>query len=128
MPDWDRIFKERGRVFTDPHPEIDRIVRLIQDRNGSRVLDLGCGTGRHAVHLTRLGFEVWGFDASPMAISMTQEWLNEENLDADLRRHQMEEPFPYEGDFFDAVTHAGAAEKPCDRRKNGGVKDPVRWF
>jgi len=103
MPDWDRIFKERGRVFTDPHTEIDRIVRLIRDRNGSRVLDLGCGTGRHVVHLKRVGFDVWGFDASPMAISMTQEWLTEESLDADLKRHQMEEPFPYEDDFFDAV-------------------------
>jgi SAM-dependent methyltransferase len=103
MPDWDRIFKERGRVFTEPHTDIDRIAKLIKDRNGVRVLDLGCGTGRHIVYLSKLGFDVWGFDASPMAVTMTKEWLAEENLKANLQKHQMEDVFPYEDDFFDAV-------------------------
>lgn len=103
MPDWDRIFTERGRIFTDPHSDIERVVKLIQDNDGSRILDLGCGTGRHVVHLTRLKFDVYGFDASPKALSMTQEWLNDENLDANLCEHHMEDPFPYEDNFFDAV-------------------------
>ena len=103
MPGWDRIFTERGRVFIDPHPDIDRVVKLIRDADGSRILDLGCGTGRHVVYLTRLGFEVYGFDASPKALSMTQEWLNDENLNATLCEHQMEDAFPYENNFFDAI-------------------------
>ena len=103
MPDWDRIFTERGRVFIDPHPDIDRVVKLIGDADGSRILDLGCGTGRHIVYLARLGFDVYGFDASPKALSMTQEWLNDEDLEATLFEHQMEDPFPYENNFFDTV-------------------------
>jgi SAM-dependent methyltransferase len=103
MPDWDRIFTERGRVFTDPHADIERIVKLIRDSDGSRILDLGCGTGRHIVYFSRLGFDVYGFDASPKAIAMTQEWLNNEDLKARFCEHQMEDLFPYENDFFDAV-------------------------
>ena len=103
MPDWDRIFTERGRVFIDPHPDTDRVVKLIGDADGSRILDLGCGTGRHIVYLARLGFDVYGFDASPKALSMTQEWLNDEDLEATLFEHQMEDPFPYENNFFDTV-------------------------
>jgi SAM-dependent methyltransferase len=101
MPDWDQIFTEQGHVFTDPHSEIKRVTDLLAEN--SRVLDLGCGTGRHVVHFSHLGHDVYGFDASPTAISMTQDWLNEENLKSDLRIHLMEEPFPYDDGFFDAV-------------------------
>ena len=103
MPDWDKIFTERGRVFTEPHSDIERFVTMVHDNDGSRILDLGCGTGRHVVHLARLGFDVYAFDASPKALSMTQEWLANEKLEANLCRHQMEEPFPYDDNFFDAI-------------------------
>lgn len=103
MPDWDEIFAEQGRVFTEPHSGLERVVRVFKDNQVKRVLDLGCGTGRHLVHLCRLGFEVYGFDVSPSALSMAHEWLNEESLTADIREHRMEEPFPYADGFFDAV-------------------------
>ena len=89
MPDWDQIFSEKGHVFTDPHSDIERVVELIIEGNHRRILDLGCGTGRHVVYFAGLGFEVYGFDASTKALSMTQEWLQEKNLTADLREHLM---------------------------------------
>ena len=85
------------------HSDIEGVLKSSQHTSGSRVLDLGCGTGRHVVFLSSLGFDVWGFDASPKALSMTQEWLDEERLEANLCKHQMENPFPYEDDFFDIV-------------------------
>ncbi|UWZ86895.1 class I SAM-dependent methyltransferase [Occallatibacter riparius] len=36
---------------------------------GMRVLDAGCGVGRNLVYLLRQGFEVFGIDADPAAIS-----------------------------------------------------------
>lgn len=38
-----------------------------------RVLDLGCGAGRHALPLTRLGHDVLGVDASPGAVTVVRE-------------------------------------------------------
>jgi SAM-dependent methyltransferase len=38
-----------------------------------RVLDLGCGTGRHARHLAELGFEVVGVDRSPSMLAVARE-------------------------------------------------------
>ncbi len=38
-----------------------------------RVLDIGCGPGRHALHLQEAGFDVLGIDASPLAIQVARE-------------------------------------------------------
>jgi len=103
MPDWDDIFTEKGRVFLEPHPDMERISQLLKEREAKRILDLGCGTGRHLVYLAKLGFEMYGFDASPKALSITKEWLVQENLRAKLTLHRMENIFPYEANFFDAI-------------------------
>ncbi|TFF92171.1 class I SAM-dependent methyltransferase [Candidatus Thorarchaeota archaeon] len=103
MPEWDDIFREQGRVFDDPHPYMERLVRLFEENGVRRVLDLGCGTGRHTVYMAKLGFEVYALDSSANAVTQTQEWLNEEELAAEMTTHRMETGLPYPEDFFDAV-------------------------
>ncbi len=57
VPPWDI-----GR----PQREIARLVE--EGRISGSVLDVGCGTGEHALLLSQRGHEVWGLDASPRAI------------------------------------------------------------
>ncbi|MBM3315487.1 methyltransferase domain-containing protein, partial [candidate division WOR-3 bacterium] len=40
-----------------------RAMRLVR----GRVLDVGCGAGRHALYLQSRGFDVTGIDSSPLA-------------------------------------------------------------
>ena len=49
MDPWNNIFKEKGKVFTVPHPDMREIVSYLKEKRAKRVLDLGCGTGRHLV-------------------------------------------------------------------------------
>jgi SAM-dependent methyltransferase len=42
--------------------------RAMKQVIGPRVLDIGCGAGRHLLHLQRAGFGVTGIDNSPLAI------------------------------------------------------------
>ncbi|MBY8988398.1 MAG: class I SAM-dependent methyltransferase [Candidatus Lokiarchaeota archaeon] len=103
MPDWDDIFAEKGKYFTKPHPDMERLADIFSEKGVQRILDLGCGTGRHLLYLLKKGFEVYGLDGSPNGLKITKIWLTEENLTSELTCQKIEEDFPYKDGFFDAV-------------------------
>ena len=78
--------------------EVDALVELLGLSPGQRVLDVGCGPGRHAHALARRGLEVVGVDISEtfitLAASAAVPGARFERLDA--RR------LPFDGEF-DAV-------------------------
>lgn len=78
--------------------EIDHIVEVLQLRPGMRVLDVGCGPGRHAHELARRGIEVHGIDISTrfiqLAIAGAPAGATFQRLDA--------RSLPFDGEF-DAV-------------------------
>ncbi|MFW9921005.1 MAG: class I SAM-dependent methyltransferase [Candidatus Thorarchaeota archaeon] len=103
MPEWDDIFREKGHVFIEPHPEMERLIKIFHTRKVHRILDLGCGTGRHIIYFSERGFQMYGTDASESAIELSKEWVKESNLTAHLEIHRMEQSFPFDDDFFDAL-------------------------
>ena len=103
MPDWDDVFAEKGKYFTTPHPDMERLANLFREKGVRRILDLGCGTGRHLLFLLKKGFEVYGLDGSPNGLEIAKNWLTEENLSSELTCQKVEYEFPYKDSFFDAV-------------------------
>jgi SAM-dependent methyltransferase len=67
-----------------------------------RVLDLGCGVGRHCIYLAKNGFDVVGVDASLSALKLAKRWGQEENLSLKLIRATMTN-IPFRDCRFDAV-------------------------
>lgn len=70
--------------------ELRQALRLLEPRPESRVLDLCCGQGRHAVELARLGFQVTGLDLSTERLAMARERAERarvklELVEADMR-------------------------------------------
>jgi len=65
--------------------EADYVCRLLKKHSGNpeSVLDLGCGTGRHAEELARRGYKVHGIDRSPEMVKQAQE--RAAGLPSDLR-------------------------------------------
>jgi histidinol-phosphate/aromatic aminotransferase/cobyric acid decarboxylase-like protein/SAM-dependent methyltransferase len=63
---WDFTEHEYGPDRTAS--EVDYLAAVLAGAPGRRVLDLGCGTGRHAVPLARRGFAVTGLDVSGAAL------------------------------------------------------------
>lgn len=51
---------------------IERIVKRYGHGPVHRILDLGCGTGNHAIPLARRGYEVVGIDRSPLMVDQAR--------------------------------------------------------
>ena len=61
-----------------PQREFVELVRR-GELTGS-VLDIGCGTGEHALFFAAEGYEVWGIDSAPLAIRKAQQKAAERGL------------------------------------------------
>ncbi|MEI7424976.1 MAG: class I SAM-dependent methyltransferase [Candidatus Staskawiczbacteria bacterium] len=103
MKQWNEIFKEKGRVFLEPQEDIPKIVKLFKKKGIKKVLDLGCGSGRHTVYLAKNGFDVYGIDISPIGIKLTKDWLKKEKVQATLKLGPIYKKLPYKDNFFDAI-------------------------
>jgi len=100
---WDKIFREKGKVFKKIQEDIPKIAKLFKRKNVKRVLDLGCGSGRHTVYLAKRGFEVYGIDIAKHGIKIAEDWLKKENLKANLKIGDIYKRLPYRNNFFDAI-------------------------
>jgi ubiquinone/menaquinone biosynthesis C-methylase UbiE len=103
MANWNSIFKNKGKVFNTPHEDMNALVQILKKNKAKRVLDLGCGSGRHTVFLAKAGFEVYALDNAPEGLKQTRAWLKEKGLKANLKNSSCYKKFPYKDDFFDAV-------------------------
>ncbi len=52
--------------------EVDFLVGMLELTPGLRVLDAGCGPGRHALELARRGMDVVGIDTSPEFLDLAR--------------------------------------------------------
>jgi ubiquinone/menaquinone biosynthesis C-methylase UbiE len=88
---WDDVYRSSD-VFSVIHQQRrERALMLVDSLGltaGSRVLEVGCGTGRFAVALASRGFRVDAIDASPAMVRATQERARQEEFDGVLRCRQ----------------------------------------
>ncbi|NCN39080.1 MAG: hypothetical protein COY38_01665 [Candidatus Aenigmarchaeota archaeon CG_4_10_14_0_8_um_filter_37_24] len=100
---WEKIFKEQGDVFEKPHEYLKFFLKKLKKKNYKRVLDLGCGAGRHLIYLSSSGFDTYGIDLSETGIKICNKKLKEKNLKTNLKLGNIYERLPYPDNFFDAI-------------------------
>ncbi len=113
---WNEIYRRKGKVFIEPLEEVKEFSRDLLNLGLTRILDLGCGNGRHIIFLKEKGFDVWGMDNAPEGLRLAREWLAKAKLSVPLLLADVHEPFPFAGDSFDGlistrVIHHGTKEK-----------------
>ncbi len=65
--------------------EVDFIQREINHDKNCKILDIGCGTGRHAIELSIRGYNVTGVDLSESMIEKAREKAANHDLNVDFQ-------------------------------------------
>lgn len=129
--EWDKSYESRDNFVFYPHEEVIRFVSkfirkrialnefrdIVQGSSDGRILDLGCGIGRHVIYCHEMGLEAYGIDLSDAAIGVAREWGKEKRLpDPEKRILQGDiRHLPWENGFFRyAVSHGVLDSMPFE--------------
>ncbi len=109
MKQWyESLFTHYGRQYDNENftqgtiGECNFIEREVAYNKKVRILDIGCGTGRHSIELTKRGYTVTGVDLSESMLSTANEKAAAEGLTIDFRQHDAR-ALPFSGEFDLAI-------------------------
>ncbi|EHQ41330.1 class I SAM-dependent DNA methyltransferase [Myroides odoratus] len=107
------LYKDRD--YDEAQLFIDNLTHYLNLSENSKVLDLACGKGRHAIYLNSLGYDVVGADLSANSIEAAKV---AENDTLHFEVHDMREPLEnkYEA-IFNLFTSFGYFSNPEDNTK-----------
>jgi malonyl-CoA O-methyltransferase len=81
--------------------EEPKVAELLGPVSGLRILDLGCGTGRHALRLAAAGANVTAIDFSDGMLARARDRAG--TLPIDFRAHDLTRPLPFADGSFDRI-------------------------
>ncbi|MGA2461294.1 MAG: class I SAM-dependent methyltransferase [Candidatus Bathyarchaeia archaeon] len=117
---WDEIYTKRFGGMWYPDEGLVRFVaRSLRRRVGvdayeekrpvGKVLDAGCGHGRHLVFFAEQGFEIYGADISKDGLQVARAWLRKRGLTAYLQAGDLTK-LPFRPETFDVVVSYGVLD------------------
>ena len=93
----------------DYDSDVKFLDSLFKEHNCKRIIDVGCGTGNHAIRLSKLGYEVTGVDISQTMLKIAKEkdkGAKIRFIQGDMRKLQRAVP---KDEKFDAAICLGQA-------------------
>ena len=110
---WDKVYSKAFGGTWYPNEGVVRFAaRYLQRRVGigdydvrkkvGKILDTGCGNGRHVVFFAEQGYDVYGIDISEEAIEIAAAWVAKQGLHVALMVGDVE-GLPFEAEYFDVV-------------------------
>jgi len=121
-PFWENEYLNKEKsVFGNPSKEVEEIVPLLP--KAARILDVGCGDGRHSLYLAGLGFRVDAFDISQNAIDKINYLKECNHLDINTYLCDVSEfEFKYK---YDLIILHGVLQF-IEREKQPGIMDLLK--
>ena len=72
--------------------EADFVERELGNDRSKRILDIACGTGRHAIELAKRGYQVTGFDLSEGQLRLAREKAAAAGVSVEFQRRDATQP------------------------------------
>ncbi|MCK9573598.1 MAG: class I SAM-dependent methyltransferase [Candidatus Omnitrophica bacterium] len=82
--------------------ECDFIEQELSFNKNLRIIDIGCGTGRHTIELFKRGYSVTGIDLSQAQLAGAKKKAKELNLKIDFQQHDARK-LPFSNEFDAAI-------------------------
>jgi len=123
MATWDGIYRTLGAVQGErPSEQIVGIVPILKERGVKRVLDHGCGAGRHTFYLAGEGFEeVVGMDNSDEGLkkarTLVRGYPNVQLVKAEM------DAVPYVDGYFGAVISSHVVQHALAPQREGAFRE-----
>lgn len=84
------------------NPLVGEFAEILKEKGVNRVLDLGCGVGRHCHYLAKRGFNVVGCDISGNTLEIAERLAKKRNLRIDFIQGDYLD-LPFHNEVFEAV-------------------------
>ncbi|MFC1961673.1 class I SAM-dependent methyltransferase [Chloroflexota bacterium] len=105
MKQWyETLFENYGQkydneIFTQGTiGESDFIEQEISFNKSAKILDIGCGTGRHSIELSKRGYQVTGIDLSDSQLARAREKAEKQGQNIGFLKHDARN-LPFENEF-----------------------------
>ncbi len=82
--------------------ECDFIEKEINFNKSLKILDVGCGTGRHSIELSKRGYDLLGIDLSDSQLRKAKEKADKLNLNVQFIKHDARN-LPFKNEFDLAI-------------------------
>ena len=82
--------------------ECDFIEQEINRDKSLKIIDIGCGTGRHSIEMAKRGYSITGIDLSESQLKRAVEKAKGEGVEIDFQKHDARN-LPFEGEFDLAI-------------------------
>jgi ubiquinone/menaquinone biosynthesis C-methylase UbiE len=109
MKQWyEALFENYARKY-DNEPfvqgtlgECDFIEQEITHNKSLKIIDIGCGTGRHSIELAKRGYQITGIDLSESQLKGAREKAKAQGVKINFQKHDARN-LPFEGEFDLAI-------------------------
>jgi len=105
MKQWyESLFENYGRKYDEESftqgtaGECDFIEKELNYNKSLKIIDIGCGTGRHSLELAKRGYTVTGIDLSESQLERAGEKAKARNLQVDFQKHDARQ-LHFRGEF-----------------------------